>query len=243
MEGKAAGPDGIPTALLKPTLPAAPYGTPAQEHDPALPTAKDAIMSLAACLHLIFTAIAQSKQVPDGWHTALLTPIYKGKGQLADLSSYRPLSVPSVLCRVWSSVINQRLLQATKHILPDTMFGFRPHRRTADALFVLRHLIDMQRAGQGNKFGAAFMDLSGAYDSVDRNLLFIKLQSLGMSQHTLGTLRHLYSRCQCITKCKKGTHAAFAVNIGLRQGCPLSTTLFNLYIWDLHQRLQQAGPQ
>ncbi len=27
------------------------------------------------------------------------------------------------------------------------------------------------------------------------------------------------------------------MRIGLQQGCPLSTTLFNLYIWDLHQHL------
>jgi hypothetical protein len=53
-------------------------------------------------------------------------PIYKGKGQLADPSNYRPLSIPDVACRVWGSILNQRLLDATKDILPDTMFGFRP---------------------------------------------------------------------------------------------------------------------
>jgi hypothetical protein len=27
----------------------------------------------------------------------------------------------------------------------------------------------------------------------------------------------------------------------VRQGCPLSTTLFNLFIWDLHAKLAQTG--
>jgi hypothetical protein len=43
---------------------------------------------------------------------------------------------------------------------------FRPGRRTADPLLVLRHMIDMNRAGVGTKFGVAFMDLSAAYDSI-----------------------------------------------------------------------------
>jgi hypothetical protein len=76
---------------------------------------------------------------------------------------YRPLSIPSVACRLWGIIINQRLLDATKDVLPDTMFGFRPSRRTADPLLILRHLMDMQRAGVGSKFGVAFMDLSAAY--------------------------------------------------------------------------------
>ncbi len=111
-------------------------------------------------------------------------PIYKGKGQLADPSNYRPLSIPDVACRVWGSILNQRLLDATKDILSDTMFGFRPGRRTADPLLVLRHMIDMNRAGVGTKFGVAFMDLSAAYDSIDRNLLFAKLKRMGMSDHS-----------------------------------------------------------
>jgi hypothetical protein len=145
--------------------------------------------------------------------------------------------VPSVACRLWGSSINQRLLDATKDILPDTMFGFRPSRRTADPLLILRHLMDMQRAGVGSKFGVAFMDLSAAYDSIDRNLLFKKLKQLGMSDHSIRTLQCLYHNTACLVKCVNGLASAFSVGIGLRQGCPLSTTLFNLYIWDLHEHL------
>ncbi len=34
--------------------------------------------------------------------------------------------------------------------------------------------------------------LSEAYDSVDRNLLFAKLEGLGMDAHSISTLRSLY---------------------------------------------------
>ena len=74
------------------------------------------------------------------------------------------------------------------------MFGFRPGLACADPLFILRHLLDM-RAHMPAKhriFAVAFMDLSGAYDSVDRELLFWKLEhQLGIATHTLATLRDL----------------------------------------------------
>ncbi len=124
----------------------------------ALPSGKEAATQLnfAGAMHVVFQSISSSAMVPEQWHTALLMPIYKGKGQLlADPSNYRPLSIPDVACRVWGSILNQRLLDATRDILPDTMFGFRPGRRTADPLLVLRHMIDMNRAGVGTKFGVA----------------------------------------------------------------------------------------
>jgi len=108
--------------------------------------------------------------------------------------------------------------------------------------FILRHMHDMVKAGSMQKFAVAFMDLSGAYDSVDRELLFRKLLLLGMSEHSVSILRDLYCNTQCVVKCEKGTHTPFAVGVGLRQGCPLSTTLFNLFIHDLHARLLVACP-
>ncbi len=243
MDSVAAGADGLPTALYKPSLSPsaddqAPAATPSQEEQSS---GEQAVANIAEGLHLIYAAISATRRVPLEWRTALLIPIYKGKGQLAELSSYRPLSVPTVACRIWSCIMNQRLLTACKDILPDTMFGFRPHRRTSDPLFVLRHLIDMHKADKGNRFAVAFMDLSGAYDSIDRERLFHKLKHLGMSDPTISTLKHLYAGTQCIVRCEKGTHSPFSIGVGLRQGCPLSTTLFNLYIWDLHKQLRSTG--
>ncbi len=91
------------------------------------------------------------------------------------------------------------------------MFGFRPGRRTADPLLVLRHMIDMNRAGVGTKFGVAFMDLSAAaaiicciLDSIDRDLLFSKLKHRGMSDHSINTLKHMNPNTTYIVKCDQG---------------------------------------
>jgi hypothetical protein len=75
----------------------------------------------------------------------VLVPIYKGKGDQAVISCYRPLSFPTVACRVWSSLTNKALMDATGGVLPDTMFGFRPGFSCANPLFVLWHLMDMRK--------------------------------------------------------------------------------------------------
>jgi hypothetical protein len=81
----------------------------------------------------------------------------------------------TVVCRVWSFLVNEKLMALTDNVLPDTMFGFRAGRACADPLFILRHLRKHMPAKQ-RVFAVAFMDLSGAYDSVDRELLFWKLE-------------------------------------------------------------------
>jgi hypothetical protein len=58
-----------------------------------------------------------------------------GKGDQADITSYRPLSVPTVACRVWSSLTNKELMDATEGVLLDTTFGFRPGFSCANPLF------------------------------------------------------------------------------------------------------------
>ncbi len=144
----------------------------------------------------------------------MLSPIYKNKGDLADITNYRPLSIPSVACRLWSSITNQKLMAACSErgLLPDVMFGFTPGKSCSDPLFILRHLTDMHKGKQGEIFAVAVMDLSGAYDSVCRELMFEKLQKLvGLSEHSLATLQCLYNNTQCIVKGQYSLSEPFSV--------------------------------
>ena len=80
--------------------------------------------------------------VPQQWQMAVLSPIYKEKGDPGDIGNYRPLSIPTVSCRIWtpdvarSNIMNSKMMAAD--ILPDTMFGFRSQRNCIDLLFMLR---------------------------------------------------------------------------------------------------------
>ena len=65
---------------------------------------------------------------------------------------------------------------------------------------------------------------------------------VGLSDHSLRILQSLYTDTECIVKCDQGTSQPFSVGCGLRQGCPLSTTLFNLFICDLHKHLVENCP-
>ena len=59
-------------------------------------------------------------------------------------------------------------------ILPEEQCGFRPHRSTVDMMFVVRHLQELARKKDTPLF-MCFIDLTEAYDSVDRALLWTVL--------------------------------------------------------------------
>ncbi len=135
-------------------------------------------------------------------------------------------------------------------LLPDVMFGFTPGKSCSDPLLptplvpgAVLHLTDMHKGKQGEIFAVAFMDLSCAYDSVCRELMFEKLQKLvGLSEHRLATLQWLYNTTQCIVKGQYSLSEPFSVTSVVRQGCPLSTTVFNILISDLHNYITQRCP-
>ena len=66
-------------------------------------------------------------------------PCFKNKGERSDPSNYRPISLLSIISKVFESTINKHLKNylGTNLLLIDSQYGFRSSRSTADVLTVI----------------------------------------------------------------------------------------------------------
>ena len=80
------------------------------------------------------------------------------------------------------------------------------------------------------KLYVCFVDFEKAFDSVWHKGHFYKIQQVGINGNVLKLIKDLYQKTQCAIKTNNGITEFFKYTKGVRQGCPLSPTLFNLYV-------------
>ncbi len=86
------------------------------------------------------------------------------------------------------------------------------------------------------------MDLKSAYDRVQWPLLWDLLRRLGVHGKMLGAVQSLYDNCLLFMRVSGYTGEGRTPSMGLRQGCPLSATVFGLFIDGLHHYLEAMAP-
>ena len=74
-----------------------------------------------------------------------------------------------------------------------------------------------------------FIDYTKAFDYVDHNKLWKILKEMGIPDHLTYLLRNLYVGQETTVRTGHGTTHWFQIGKGVRQGCILSSCLFNLY--------------
>ncbi len=110
--------------------------------------------------------------------------------------------------------------------------GFKAKQRTSDHILVLKTLIDSY-IKQGKKLYTCFIDFAQCFDTVWRDGLFYKLLKYNIGGSFYGILRSMYQNNVCSVKVSGGRTEPFYCNNGVKQGCTLSPSLFNLYVNDL----------
>ena len=101
-------------------------------------------------------SIMNTEQMPSAWRQSILTPIFKGKGDIQECNNYRGIKLLSHTFNIWERVVDRRIRQCTN--IYESQFGFMPGRSTADAIFILKQTIEKHREGQKN-IRVTFIDL------------------------------------------------------------------------------------
>lgn len=120
--------------------------------------------------------------------------------------------------------------------------GFRTGRGTTDGVFVLQHCIETCKATKKELY-VAFIDFEKAYDSVNRDLLWRALGSMGAHGTMLECLRTMHAEIQFVVKAEGVYGEPFRVESGVKQGDPLSPLLFGLFIDRLEAYLNKEYPE
>ena len=89
------------------------------------------------------------------------------------------------------------------------------------------------------KLYTCFVDFKKAYDSVWHKGLFYKLREKNFLGKTLDLIMDIYKKTKCAVKVNGSATEYFEYTKGVRQGCPLSPILFNIYVNDIFKIMNE----
>ena len=105
-------------------------------------------------------------------------------------------------------------------------------------------MIEKARGLQKNMY-LSLIDYAKAFDCVDHDKPWKALREMGIPDHLSCLLRNLYAGQEATVRTLYGTTNWFRIEKGVRQGCLLSSCLFNLHAEHIMQNARldelQAG--
>jgi hypothetical protein len=183
-------------------------------------------------LHIINLCFSTGS-FPKIFKVAKVTPIYKS-GNKGNENSYRPISLLSVFSKIIEKCMKEQLVKYLKinNLISDKQFGFRDDKNTSNALYTLNSYL-RQGLNDNKYILLLFIDLTKAFDSIDRNLLFDKLELIGVTGVALQLFKsYLSERTQVVNI--NGTESDLLnIDYGVVQGSTLGPVLFLIYIDEL----------
>ena len=172
-----------------------------------------------------------SKSLPECWQQAKLVGIPKKGG------GHRGITVLNCAYKVMANIINSRLQQLPmlRHQL-----GFVKGRSTHVGILYINNFI-RRCNNKGQEGHIAFIDLHQAFDNIHRDTLIATLTAFGIGEHTTAMISALLT--DAIFTSADGTtlSTAFPSTKGVKQGCPLSPTLFTLCLESAFAASQLQG--
>ena len=198
---------------------------------------------LVEALASFFDAILQgSMDAPESWRRTKLKVIFK-KGDLELPSNYRPISIIPVVAKLYSTILYKRTRALCDKRLADEQFSFRQGRGCADAVHILRTVIE-KSAEWGEELWVATLDVEKAFDRVHHSSLFEALLTNKVDVSIVAALHRLYTGLHASVELWPGESSrTFQIQCGVRQGDPLSPLLFNLVLSQVLEKVKTIWPR
>ncbi|CAF1316375.1 unnamed protein product [Adineta steineri] len=191
-------------------------------------------------LHGIFVDIWKKELMVQDWNLAILIRLYK-KGEKQICDNYRRISLLNVTSKIFSCIILNRIQNMIDHQLLEAQSGFRAYRSTMDQIHILNIIMEKRREFNKSLF-MCFIDITKAYDSVNRDLLWRVCRKYGISEKLVNLLKMLYKNSKAKVRIEGELSDSFLIETGVQQGGIPSPILFDiLFDFIVGKIIEEAG--
>ena len=181
----------------------------------------------------LFNNVMHVQTFPESWNEGLIVPIHK-KGDKLNVDNYRGIIISSCIGKIFLKVIASRI-DSYMNLWCINQCGFKKDHRTEDNLFILNTIHEKYVARGKGSIYLAFIDFSKFFDTINREMLYYKLLKYGISGPVYNVIKSMYSATRYRVKIGDSISPSFLATSGVKQGCPLSPLLSNIYQDDLHK--------
>lgn len=213
---KAPGPDGIDAIVIK-----------------------NLIQKFPALIRAIFNRCLMLGHFPKPWKRGMVIYFCKRNKNPKLSKAYRPITLLNILAKIYERILKTRIMTVLEStsFLNDNQHGFRESRSTVTALKFLKHTI--QTNLKNFKYcSIVSIDIQGAFDNVDWDVLFSIIDSLPLNNYLKSSLKS-YITDRLIGFSFSDGVKWFSLNRGCPQGSCVGPLLWLLVADVILKRISQ----